>query len=212
MIKIVTVDDHKIFRDGIIALLSAEDGMQVVGDVEGEQPLFEFLAKEKVDVVLMDINMRHSNGIQVTARLKREKPDIKVLAFSMHNQVDYVIQMLEAGASGYLLKDAGKEEMIRAIKVVASGDSYYSSEIAMLILQALNKKNEPAEERNSVLTKREIEVLKLIANEYSNPEIAEKLHISVRTVDTHRRNLLEKLQVKNTAGLVKYAIKNGMLK
>lgn len=211
MIRVITVDDHKIFRDGIASLLATDPNMEIVGEAENEEQLLKLLEQQDADVILMDIHLKDSNGINITSRIKKEKPDIKVLAFSMHNQVDYVIKMLEAGASGYLIKDAGKEEMIRAINVVASGNTYYSNEISTLILQALNKKNEPESKRNSTLTKREIEILKLIANEYSNPEIAEKLHISVRTVDTHRRNLLEKLDVKNTAGLVKYAIKENLI-
>lgn len=211
MIRVITVDDHKIFRDGIASLLATDPNMEMVGEAENEEQLLKLLEQQDADVILMDIHLKDSNGINITSRIKKEKPDIKVLAFSMHNQVDYVIKMLEAGASGYLIKDAGKEEMIRAINVVASGNTYYSNEISTLILQALNKKNEPESKRNSTLTKREIEILKLIANEYSNPEIAEKLHISVRTVDTHRRNLLEKLDVKNTAGLVKYAIKENLI-
>ncbi|PHN00907.1 response regulator [Flavilitoribacter nigricans] len=211
MIKVITVDDHKIFRDGIASLLENDPEIEVVGEAENENQLLELMAKQPADVILMDIHLKDSNGINITIRIKSEMPDVKILAFSMHNQVEYVVKMLEAGASGYLLKDAGKEEMVRAIRVVASGNTYYSNEISNVILQALNRKNEPEVKRNNVLTKREVEVLKLIASEYSNSEIASQLHISVRTVDTHRRNLLEKLNVKNTAGLVKYAMKENIL-
>jgi DNA-binding NarL/FixJ family response regulator len=211
MIRVISVDDHKIFRDGIASLLATDPNIEVVGEAENEEQLLGLLKQQEAEVILMDIHLKNSNGIKITQRIKEKRPDIKVLAFSMHNQVDYVVNMLEAGASGYILKDAGKEEMIRAINVIASGNTYYSNEISALIVQALNKKNDREPRQSSNLTKREIEILKLIANEYSNPEIAKKLHISVRTVDTHRRNLLEKLNVKNTAGLVKYAIKQNLI-
>jgi DNA-binding NarL/FixJ family response regulator len=212
MIRVITVDDHKIFRDGIASLLEMEPEIELVGEAENEARLFELLREQEAEVVLMDIHMKDSNGVKLTAEVRRKFPHIRILAFSMHNQIEYVLKMLDAGASGYLLKDAGKEEMIRAIKVIGSGDTYYSNEISALILNALHRKNEPLPQESSLLTKREIEILKLIASEYSNPEIAKQLHISIRTVDTHRRNLLEKLDVKNTAGLVRYALKEGMIK
>ena len=130
----------------------------------------------------------------------------------MHAEKEYILKVLEAGATGYLLKDAGTAEMLTAVRTVAKGNTYYSQSVSSVIIQHLTNPQQSKKEKKGIpLTKRELEVLRLIAEEYTNPEIAKELFISIRTVDTHRRNLLEKLQVKNTAGLVKYAMKNGII-
>ena len=214
-ITILIADDHKIFRQGLTELLNKEHNMLVIGDAGNGKEVFEFLGSQGVDVVLMDIDMGEGEigGIDLTAAIVKLYPETKILALSMHGDKNYIVKMLEAGATGYILKNAGKEEMINAIQTVANGNTYFSSQVsAKLLEQIINpttaKKNKSD---GNLLTDREIEVLKLIADEYSNPEIAEKLFISIRTVDTHRRNLLDKLGAKNTAGLVKYAIKHGLL-
>lgn len=212
-IKLIIADDHRIFREGLSELLKKEKNMEVLSLVGNGPELMEVLSKAVPNVILMDIDMGETSGIELTKQVKQKHPDIKVLALSMHDDKNYIVKMLESGASGYILKNAGKEEMLNAIQTVASGNSYFSSQVSAKLLEHLTnpkpaKKSQPTE---TPLTDREIEVLKLIADEYSNPEIAEKLFISVRTVDTHRRNLLDKLGVKNTAGLVKYAIQKGFL-
>ena len=212
MIKILVADDHKVFRDGIISILDDIEDINVIAEAGDGREVMESLKTNQPDVILMDITMGDTNGIDTTKLVKASYPDIKVLALSMHSESGYIVKMLEVGASGYLLKDAGKEEMESAIRVVAKGNTYYSQQVSSIIVQHLTNPNKPKEDKGGVpLTKREIEVLKLIADEYSNPEIAKTLFISIRTVDTHRRNLLEKLQAKNTAGLVKYAIKHGIV-
>lgn len=214
-ITILIADDHKIFREGLAELLGKEPNMLVVGDAGNSNEIHEILKQQKVDIILMDIDMGENeiSGIDLTAEITKSSPKTKVLALSMHGDKNYIVKMLEAGATGYILKNAGKDEMINAIQTVANGNTYFSSQVsAKLLEQIINpssaKKNKP---EGTPLTDREIEVLKLIADEYSNPEIAEMLFISIRTVDTHRRNLLDKLGVKNTAGLVKYAIQHGLL-
>ena len=212
MISLIIADDHKIFRDGIISLLENESGIKVSGEAGNEDELFAQLATAQPDLVLMDISMGATNGIDATERIKQLYPEVRVLALSMHSESSYILKMLEAGASGYLLKDSGSREMIAAIRTVASGDTYFSQLVSQTLMSHLSGAKKIKEKMQGVpLTKREIEVLQLIAEEYSNPEIAEKLFISIRTVDTHRRNLLEKLGVKNTAGLVKNAIKLGLI-
>lgn len=212
-IKIIIADDHKIFREGLAELLNKEKEILVKGDAGNKEELFELLKTHEVDVIIMDIDMGETSGIDLTANIKTEHPEIKVLALSMHGDKNYIVKMLEAGANGYILKNAGKEEMLNAIRTVASGNTYFSSQVSSKLLEDLiypasvkKKKQE-----DTPLTEREIEVLKLITEEYSNSEIAERLFISIRTVDTHRRNILDKLGVKNTAGLVKYAIQHGLL-
>ena len=213
-ITILIADDHKIFREGLAELLGKEQNMRVVGEAGKSSEILDILKNRNVDIILMDIDMGEEeiSGIDLTAEITKLNTKTKVLALSMHGDKNYIVKMLEAGATGYILKNAGKEEMINAIQTVANGNTYFSSQVsAKLLEQIINpsstKKNKP---EGTPLTEREIEVLKLIVDEYSNPEIAEMLFISVRTVDTHRRNLLDKLGAKNTAGLVKYAIQHGL--
>jgi DNA-binding NarL/FixJ family response regulator len=211
-IKLIIIDDHKMFREGIKALLEKDIQIKVIADSDNFTDIMDYMNDYRPDVILMDIDMGDTSGIDATEFVKNKYPETKVLAISMHSDHNYVIKMLEAGARGYLLKNAGKEEMLNAIKSVAIGDSYFSKEVSTRIFDELNRiKAKGTELKKVILTNREIELLKLIAQEYSNHEIAEKLFISVRTVDTHRRNLIEKLGVKNTAGLVRYALKNGLV-
>lgn len=215
-IRVVIVDDHKIIRVGLRGLLEREQDIEVMGEAENADAVMTILATQPADVVLMDIDLGDSDGIATTRKIKELYPAIYVLGLTMHEESDYIIKMLEAGASGYLLKNAGREELLAAIHTVAKGDSYFSQKVSATLLQAITRQKETLAEPKkpliqSPLSEREIEVLRLIAQEYSNGEIADKLFISIRTVDTHRRNLLEKLHVKNTVGLVKYAIEKGII-
>ena len=211
--NILIADDHKMFREGLSELLHKELDFNVVDDVGDEDKIRAVLKTQKIDVILMDIDMGDTNGIEMTAEVIKNYPATKVLALSMHGDKNYIVKMLEAGAKGYILKNAGKEEMINAIHTVANGYTFFSSQVSAKILEYLTNPNKSKKKKSedTPLTDREIEVLRLIADEYSNPEIAEKLFISVRTVDTQHRNLLDKLMVKNTAGLVKYAIQKNLL-
>ncbi len=215
-IKVVIADDHKIIRVGLRGLLEREKDISVVGEAENAEDIEKLLASQSADVILMDIDLGETDGIVATKRVKELHPELQVLGLTMHEEPDYIIKMLEAGASGYLLKNAGREELLAAIHTVAKGDSYFSQKVSATLLQAVTRQKTATPEVKKTqiqtpLSEREIEVLRLIAQEYSNGEIAEKLFISIRTVDTHRRNLLEKLQVKNTVGLVKYAINKGLI-
>ncbi len=213
-IRVLIADDHKIIRVGLRGLIELSPDIEVVAEAENGTEVKELVQKVKVDVVLMDIDMGHTSGIETTRQLKTTHPEINVLGLTMHEEQEYIIEMLEAGASGYLLKNTGMEELLNAVRTAAKGDSYFSQQVSATLLQAITRqKTAPSSKSNHTmpLTDREIEVLRLISQEHSNGEIAEKLFISVRTVDTHRRNLLEKLQAKNTAGLVKYAIEKGLI-
>ena len=212
-IKVLIADDHKIIRVGLQGILEKVEDVEVVGEAEDGNEVLEMLQKIVTDVVLMDIDMGRTSGIETTKKVKESYPDVHVLALTMHEEQDHIIRMLEAGASGYLLKNSGAEELVAALHAVVKGDSYYSNSVSAALLKALtNLKGKPVRPgKDTPLSEREIEVLRLIAQECSNGEIAEKLFISIRTVDTHRRNILEKLQVKNTAGLVKYAIEKALI-
>ena len=213
-IKIIIVDDHKIFRQGIIALLKEDKGISIVGEAGNRQELINLMDRVPFDLLIMDVNLGNDSGIELAIEVKQLHPTSHILALSMHFEKDYIIKMLESGATGYVLKNTGREELIAAIITVAKGDTYLGKEVTDTLLEHIQSpfydhgKEGP---RAIPLTPRELDVLKLIAQEYSNSEIAEKLFISIRTVDTHRRNLLEKLNLKNTAGLVKYAIKHGII-
>jgi DNA-binding NarL/FixJ family response regulator len=213
-IKVLIADDHKIIRVGLIGLLKRAADIQVAGEAANESQVLDTLSNRVIDVVLMDIDMGQTSGIQTTQKLKKQFPDVQVLALTIHDEEDNIVKMLEAGANGYLLKDAGEEELLAAIHTVARGDSYFSSSVSATLLKALTHRQTQAHSharKDVPLSDREIEVLRLIAREYTNGEIADRLFISIRTVDTHRRNILEKLQLKNTAGLVRYAIEKALI-
>lgn len=212
-IRIAVVDDHEIVRDGIKILLEDQPGMEIVFEAKNGNEATEFCSAHEVDLVIMDITMPEMDGIQATNIIKEKNTDIKILALTMLNEDQHIRKMIKAGASGYILKSSGKQELIKAINTIMSGRHYFSDDATQVILKELVDpvvaKSKEAEEVN--ITERELEILKLIVNEYTNQEIAEKLFVSVRTVDAHRRNLLQKTGAKNTAGLVKYALKNNLL-
>jgi DNA-binding NarL/FixJ family response regulator len=203
MINVLIADDHTIIRDGIQSMLARHEDIVVCGQVMNGNAAVEFVALHPTDIVLMDISMPSSNGIGATKTITERFPATKVIAISIHEQKELVKQMIDAGAMGYLLKDAEKKELLHAIKTVYEGKKYFSHAI-------LNKLT-PGSKQSSLLTEREKEILQLIAQEYTNQQIADRLFLSVRTVDTHRRNLHQKLDIKNTAGLVKYAIQIGLI-
>jgi DNA-binding NarL/FixJ family response regulator len=207
MIKIIIADDHSIIRDGLKALLEKNPLFAVVGEAANGLELIELLKVKSCDIVCTDISMPAMDGVEATKQIDKKYPKIKIICLSMHEQVDYIKKMMEAGAVGYIFKDSSQEELQLAIETVYQGKKYFNQKLFDILLN--DKKS--ASKNEVVLSTREKEILKLIAEEFTNAEIAEKLFISVRTVDTHRQNLLQKLDVKNTAGLVKYAIKSALL-
>lgn len=212
MINVAIVDDHKMFSDGVKAVLNNEKDMNVIWSASDELQTLNLLKEQEPNIILMDISLGKDNGITLTKKISEAYPETKVLAISMHTEDNYIVSILENGASGYLLKDGGAEEMISAIRTLYKGDTYYSNHVSQVLIKHITKGTKPSNNKIEIpLTKREIEILTLISKEYSNPEIAKELFISIRTVDTHRRNLLDKLNVKNTAGLVKCAFKFGLV-
>lgn len=208
-IKVLIIDDHKIIRVGLKGFIHLQPDMEVIGEGGSEQEALELLKTLLPDVILMDIDLENSNGISATRQIKTQFPNQKILAITLHEEETSILPMIQAGASGYVLKNADPSEMIDAIRTVNKGNSYYSRHVSDVIMHSLTRpKNSDLPDG---LTAREVEVLKMIAQEYSNGEIADKLFISIRTVDTHRRNLLDKLNLKNTAGLVKYAIEKSII-
>ncbi|WP_114779555.1 response regulator [Botryobacter ruber] len=217
MINVILTDDHQIIRDGIKALLSNDPSIAVVGEASNGNELIDLLAVTVPDVVLLDINMPERDGFETARYLKENFPSIKVLVLSMLDSDSCVNKIISSGADGYMLKNAGKEELRCAIQLVASGTPYICSNLALDLLKRVQLSAVPAngtktsEKGGKELSKRELEVLVLIAEGYTNAEIAEKLFTSKRTIETHRQNLLEKTQTKNTATLIRYALKNGII-
>lgn len=216
-IKIFVADDHQLFIEGIKALTRDSQEVKLIGEAENGEDLLAQLKTNQPNVILMDINMPKINGIEATKKIRLLYPEIKILALTMFDDTLYVSEMIKAGASGYLLKNAGKSELITAITTVYKGERYVSSEVSLKMIDKMNSNDQSSAEnkmppvRKSEVTKKELEILKLIAQELTNAEIASKLNNSPMTIITHRKNLLRKLGVKNTAGLIKYAMENGML-
>ena len=213
-IRVIIADDHMILRQGLRILLEHEDDIEVVGEASNGQEVLSMLENMPTDLVLMDINMPVMDGYMTTEELRRAYPKVKVIALSMHNNLPFVHKMIECGASGYVLKSTNKEELVAAIKIVANGGQYISGDLSLKLLEQTKRadsydRNVPGEEKG--LSKREIEVLTLIAEGYTNAEIADKLFTSKRTIETHRQNILEKTQAKNTANLIKYAIEHNII-
>jgi len=210
-INVLVVDDHKIVRDGILSLLQDEPDILVISQAENGKDALEKIPKVSPHLVLIDISMPVMNGIDCAREITKKYPEIKVLALTMLNELEHIKNMLSAGAMGYLLKNSGKEELVTAIKTVIAGQNYFSTEVKdMIMMEMVKKKSSPGKiiGEKVPLTSRELDVLELILKEFTNQEIAAKLFISVRTVDAHRRNLLEKTGARNTAGLVKFALEN----
>ncbi|OON68007.1 response regulator [Hymenobacter sp. CRA2] len=214
MIRLMLVDDHTIIRDGIQALLADIPDFQVVGQARNGRELLDTLPDTPADVVLMDLNMPEMSGFEAIPLLRAQFPDVRILILSMLDHEKYVHQVLEAGALGYVLKNASKEEIVHAIRMVAGGKAFLCTEVGIGMLNKLVQgpvSPPPGAKRPSDLSNRETEVLKLIAEGLTNAEIADKLFTSKRTIETHRQNIIEKTQAKNTAALIKYAMENGLL-
>ena len=211
-INLAIADDHKIFRNGLKATLEDCADLNLIIEASNGKELIGQLAARTPDVILMDIKMPEMDGMQTTAHIHQNFKDIKVLALSMHNEDKYIVDMMKAGASGYLLKNAEPEEIIEAITTVHNKGFYFNEHLSVtLIKQLVGPGHDNAPQQNIELNDREIEVLKLVCQEYSNQEIADKIFLSVRTVEGYRARLFEKTGSKNLVGLVIFAIKNGII-
>ena len=206
--RTIIVDDHKIFRTGLEYILNGLPYIKVIGEAGNSKELFNILRKSPVDLIFMDIKLPGTDGIETTRLVKEKYSGINVIGLTMFSEIEYFNQMIDAGASGFLLKHTQEDELQEAIQTVMDGDYYFSREFQSSMLQnpILNKKKQMIS-----YTKREIEILELIARGMSNNEIAQKLNISAHTVDGHRRNLISKAGVKNSANLIFFAIQNGII-
>jgi len=206
----LVVDDHAIVREGLGALLARREDIRIVGEAADGQYAVEAVARLKPDVVLMDIAMPGMNGLEATREIHARFPATRILVLTQHDSKEYIVPMLQAGAVGYLTKDVRAGELADAIRTVYEHGAYLHPNVTHALVNALAQAAD-ANETQPMLTEREIQVVRLIAEGLSNREIAERLSISVKTVDTHRGNIMEKLGVHNTAELIKYAIRKGIV-
>ncbi|MCB0659684.1 MAG: response regulator transcription factor [Saprospiraceae bacterium] len=214
MIQVLIADDHTMFVDGIESILSPEKDIQVAGRCYEGTEVIPFLQKTPVDIVLLDVNLPGMSGIEVSKAIGADFPTVKVLAISMFNEESIVTEILNHGAKGYILKNTGREELLKAIKTISNGESYFSQEVTETIMKGLMNRRKASSKSSQFfpkLSRREKEVLKLIAQEFTTQEIADTLYISLKTVESHRSSLLSKLNARNSVGLVRIALENHLL-
>ena len=210
LITILLADDHDVVRRGMKMLLEDEEGIQVIGEAFDGLDAIEKVKALMPNVVILDLTMPKMNGIEAAKIISEEYPEVKILIFSMHHNKEYIVKSVENGANGYLLKDTGKDELLRAIKVVSEGRKYFPPEISEVIIDELLAKTSGIQEENrpifEKITPKEKQILGMIVQGYNSREMANKLFLSIRTVDNHRANMMKKVKAKNTADLVKMAI------
>jgi len=210
-IKIIIVDEHRILREGLSTLIAKQSDMEIIGEATDGREALQLLEKLMPDLILMDVTMPNLNGIEATRKIKSKNPEIEIIALSLHSDRRYVLGMIDAGASGYLLKECAFEELVRAINTVMAKKKYLSPGISdILIEEYVKKTTQDKPTIYSKLTPREREILQLIAEGKNTKEIARYLFISVKTVETHRRHIKKKLKVQSVAELTKIAIREGL--
>lgn len=209
--RVLLADDRRMMREGLRALLEKHPEMEVVGEAEDGREAVALAAEHKPDVVIMDVSMPGLNGIEATRQILRDQPKAKVLGLSVHADRRYALTMLEAGAVGYLIKNSASEELYRALEAVSKGQTYLSPAVARVLVDSYRSRQSPAQQAvGQTLTDREREVLQLLAEGMTSKEIAARLHLSATTVDTHRRQIMSKLELHSVAELTKYAIREGL--
>jgi two-component system response regulator NreC len=213
-IRVLLAEDHTIVRQGIVALLGTENDMEVVGEASNGLEAIELAKKLSPEVILMDIGMRQLNGLEATREIKRLFPSMKILVLTMHENEEWIFQILRAGASGYLIKDSAMNDLTSALRAVYQGDSYLSPSISKKVIEEYIRKAESGEKKGveDLLSGREREILQLIAEGNSIPQISNLLCISKKTVEAHKTHIMEKLNIHDKVGLIKYAIRTGLTK
>jgi len=214
-IRIILADDHQLVRTGIANLLAEETGFEIIGEAADATEFLQLLEKLEPDIAVLDIAMPGMSGIELTRLIKTKFPAVKVLILSMYTSEEFIFNAINAGAKGYLPKNTSRHELIDAIRSVARNEEYYAESISNVILKSYIKKAKsgPDEENSNEnqLSKREMEVLRLFAEGFSNQEIADKLFISIRTVESHKNHIMQRLELKSSVDLVKFAIRNNMV-
>lgn len=210
-IKVLLVDDHVLVLDGLVARLQLESHIEIMGTAKNGEEALQKAQQLAPDVVLMDVSMPVLGGIEAAKRFREELPQIKVLMLSMHHDREYILPLVQSGASGYVLKDVSVNELIMAIDTVFQGGTYFSAGASQSLFTMPDKSPDALLSANESLTRRELDVLIALTSGHANKEVARRLNISVRTVETHRQNLKNKLDIHTLAGLTKYAIEQGLI-
>jgi DNA-binding NarL/FixJ family response regulator len=210
-LRIVLAEDHTLVRAGIRALLEQLEGVQVVAEAADGRAALDAIKAHQPDIVFMDIGMPNLNGLDATARITQEFPGVRVIILSMHVHEEYVWQALQAGAAGYLLKDAGTAELELAVRAVSRGDAYLTPAVSKQVIEAYTQRFSAGLPKHEQLTLRQREILQLIAESHTSKEIAQILHLSPKTIETYRAQLMSQLNVRDVAGLVRYAIRIGLV-
>lgn len=210
-IKVIIVDDHKLVTDCISLFLKGAREIEVIGVTHSGKDTLSILKKEKPEVVLVDITMPEMSGIQLTEAIKKKYPGIKILILSMHSDYNNISDAIDAGADGYVPKDVSSEELVEAIVTVSKGKNFFHSTISDEIVKNYASKRQQNDNILPQLTRRELEVLQLFAEGFNNSEIADKLFLSVRTIESHKNHILQKTNMKNSVELIKFAIKNKII-
>lgn len=211
MIRLLLVDDHTIILDGIKALLADNDDIAIIGDAADGETLFSLLKVSRPDIIIMDISLPGKSGIELCREVKEQYEEVKILFLSMYTTGEFVVNALKAGASGYLPKNISRDELLKAIRTIHKGGDYFSNDISGVILRNFVQQTQPENAKTDprqLLSKREIEILRLAAEGLSNSDIAERLYISVRTVESHKNHIMQKLNLKSPVELIKFAIKH----
>lgn len=210
--RLLIVDDHQMLLDGIRALLQDENQFEIIAEAHNGTQALSLLKENEIDIVLTDINMPEMDGITLAQKIHAEFPDTKIIALSMFSERQTIRDMVDAGVSGYILKNTGKEELVSALTKIAAGGLYFGDEVTNEMMRMMNEPEKSDDKQNQVnLTLREREILKLISKEYSNSQIANELFISERTVETHRKNIFRKTNTKSIVGLIKYAYEHQLV-
>jgi DNA-binding NarL/FixJ family response regulator len=212
--RILIADDHEIFLDSLSMLIDTFPDVEVVGNCKNGIEVLDFLKNQTIDLLVTDYKMPQMSGIELTLQLRQQYPKIKVLMLSVSEEAEMIREAFQAGVWGYMMKKSGKAELQKAVESIKNGQRYFSESVVFELMRLGLTDNIPQNEipqEFNPLTEREIEIIRLISKELSSQEIAEKLFIAPKTVETHRHNILKKLGLKNTVGLVKYALKNGLV-
>lgn len=204
-IHILIADDHQIVIDGLKSLLIQQSHIKVVGEASNGKEALDLISKNKVDIAVLDISMPEMNGVEAAKIIKKDHPKTKILILTMHDGTEFIHELMEIGANGYILKNRGKEEFVDALETISKGEEYIKGKVLNALLESVRK----PKPKHVQFTKREKEVLRLIVEDHTTSEISAKLNIANSTVETHRRNLIEKTGVKSSLGLVRYAMENG---
>ncbi|HXA01501.1 MAG TPA: response regulator transcription factor [Cytophagaceae bacterium] len=211
-IKIILADDHILVREGFKSLLGRKKEFEVVGEAENGKELLRLIEHLSADVLLVDISMPQLNGIEAIAQMKKINPNLKFIMLTMHEEAEYILKSIQAGANGYLLKNVEPDELENAIKTVAAGGKYFNAAISNIMIESISKGQDQSKEEHSEITAREKEILQYVADGLSTKLIADKLSISTRTVETHRVHIMKKLQVSNGAEMVKKGLEQKIIK